>query len=188
MTSPLGPDPPGAWVASAGLGPVLMGPSAQLVAPMGTRLIARLIDALLVGGVLLIAAVPLATGLTHAVHTVHFADGTSQTTFAHGAVARAYGLLALAVVLSMLYDVALVAMRGATLGKQWTGLKVVRAADGGLPGWGPAFIRWLVPAAAAVACSILGAGLVYASPFFDSTHRNQGWQDKAAHTFVIKRH
>ena len=73
---------------------------------MSTRLVARVIDTLLVGGVLLIAAIPLAAGLTHAVHTVHYPDGTSTTTFAHGAVARAYGLARAGDdALSMLYDV-----------------------------------------------------------------------------------
>ena len=68
---------------------------------------------------------------------------------------------------------------------QAMGVKVVRADNGQVPGWGSSFIRWIIPTVAGFVCSLLTL-LVYISPFFDGTHRNQGWHDKAASTFVIR--
>lgn len=45
----------------------------------------------------------------------------------------------------LVYEVVLVAVWGRTLGKQVTGLKVVRVDDGGLPGLRRSFLRNLVP-------------------------------------------
>ncbi|HEX2705627.1 MAG TPA: RDD family protein, partial [Candidatus Lustribacter sp.] len=62
-------------------------------------------------------------------------------------------------------------------------VKVLRSQDGQLPGFGPSFMRWLIPAAANAVC---GLGIVvYLSPLFDNSGRVQGWHDKAANTLVV---
>ncbi|MDQ2723532.1 MAG: RDD family protein, partial [Actinomycetota bacterium] len=87
-------------------------------------------------------------------------------------------------VLTAGYEVTMIALRGATIGKQVMGVQVVQVANGQIPGWGPAIKRWVLPWAASFVCFI-GALLVYLSPFFDNTKRFQGWHDKVAETLVI---
>ena len=62
--------------------------------------------------------------------------------------------------------------------------KVVREQDGGLPGWGQSALRWLIPQVAGLVCGLVTL-LVYLSPFFDNTGRQQGWHDKVAKTLVV---
>jgi uncharacterized RDD family membrane protein YckC len=86
-----------------------------------------------------------------------------------------------------IYEIALVATRGATLGKMALGLKVTRVEDGALPTWGQAFIRWLVPAAASYVPRVGGliVLVIYLWMLWDPDRRNQGLHDKAARTVVI---
>ncbi len=97
----------------------------------------------------------------------------------------------------MLYEVALIASRGQTLGKMATRIRVVRADNGVVPGWGKSFGRWLVPAGAFIAGTFISAFiartmllaglvvlLIYVSLLWDK--RRQGWHDKAAATLVVK--
>ena len=87
-----------------------------------------------------------------------------------------------------LYDVWLVAARGQTVGKMATRIRVVRADNGLVPGWGRSLGRWLVPAAFGILgyflffIGLVGL-LVYASILWDRDR--QGWHDKAAGTLVI---
>ena len=153
---------------------------------MGLRLLARIIDGVLLVGVALLIMVPLGIGAFHsgATHTVTNANGTTTTT-SPGVVGAFYVSLLVYAVIGIVYEVGMIAIRGRTIGKQVAGIRVVRADNAGIPGWGPSFLRWLVPTAAGVFCGLLTL-LVYISPFFDNTHRNQGWHDKAASTFVIR--
>ena len=48
---------------------------------------------------------------------------------------------------SLLYDPVLIAIRGQTIGKMATRIRVVRADNGELPSWGRSFGRWAVPRA-----------------------------------------
>jgi hypothetical protein len=43
-------------------------------------------------------------------------------------------------------------VRGATFGKQMLGIKVLREVDGQIPGFLPAFLRWLIPVLGIFAC------------------------------------
>lgn len=88
-------------------------------------------------------------------------------------------------VLGSVYEVGFIAVRGATPGKSAVGLRVIREVDGRVPGWGSSAIRWLIPNAAGL-FFVVGQFLVYLSPLFDATRRNQGWYDKAARTLVVK--
>ena len=85
----------------------------------------------------------------------------------------------------LIYEPALIATRGQTVGKMIMGIKVVRAEDGGLPGWGKAIGRWILPGLVSL---VPIAGwflhmLVYLSLVWDD--RRQGWHDKMGTTVVI---
>jgi uncharacterized RDD family membrane protein YckC len=153
-------------------------------ATMGQRLLARIID-----GVILLVVVGVlgALFIGGAATQVTTDPVTGQVTSGGGALVGAiigYGLIV--IVFGLFYEVGLIALRGATLGKQAMGIKVVRELDGQLPGWGPAALRWIIPQVAGMICGLITI-LVYVSPFFDNTGRLQGWHDKVAKTFVVKR-
>lgn len=117
------------------------------------------------------------------------ANGTLISTGGPGAgffVSLLVGLF-LVFLITLAYEVVMIALRGATVGKQLLGVKVVRESDGQVPGWGPALLRWIVPLAPAIIPFIgaLGTLVVYLSPLFDSSGRNQGWHDKVAKTLFI---
>ena len=166
MTEP--PDPPGAS------GPVL--------ASLGRRLGARAVDALLLGLIIgLVGAVLLGAAFSR-VRTGARGEVTAGT---GGLVAAYLGWAVLGLVASVLYEVGLVATRGATLGKRLLRVRVVREHDGAVPGWAPSTLRWLLPQAAGFLTCGLATVLVYASPLLDGTGRRQGWHDRVARTLVI---
>lgn len=93
-----------------------------------------------------------------------------------------FGLLALA---GLLYEWLMTGLVGATLGKMAVGIRVVKADTGQKPGLGSAFIRWIIPVVGSFACGI-GELIVFLSPFWDKSGRQQGWHDKAASTMVVQ--
>jgi uncharacterized RDD family membrane protein YckC len=143
------------------------------------RLGARLLDGLLLGVVWLLLGL-LVFGAT----TEAGSDAGGDVTSGGGLVAAYAGWAFLGLLLTLLYEGGLVATRGATLGKRLLRVKVVRTADGTVPGWGPSLLRWLVPTAGWLTCG-LGTLLVYLSPAFDGTGCRRGWHDKAAGTQVV---
>ena len=168
---PYGAMPPPPAGAMAGADQVtLPNVGTVTVASIGQRFVGRLLDVLIVG----IPAWIIATIIIAAT-----SDGGSTTSYA--AVLTIALMLA---VLGILYEVSLIAIRGATLGKQIAGVKVLRAEDGQLPGWGPSALRWVIPAVANFVCGLLTI-VVYLSPLFDNSGRRQGWHDKVAKTIVI---
>jgi uncharacterized RDD family membrane protein YckC len=108
--------------------------------------------------------------------------GTETDPLTLGDTLRLLGMLLTIAV----YEVVLTAHWGNTLGKRLLRLKVVRRRDGGPVGWGTALLRWVVQFIAWVPGLILGAVILYLSPFWDSTGRRQGWHDKLAGTVVVK--
>jgi uncharacterized RDD family membrane protein YckC len=153
---------------------------------MWQRLGARIIDGILLGIVfgIIVAAFGIDTFHVTTTHThVGGIDTTSTQYNLYGD--RYFTTLGIYALIGVIYEVSMIALRGATLGKMAVGIKVVHRDAGALPGWGPSLIRWVIPAAAGFACG-LGELLVYISPFFDGTGRRQGWHDKAAGTFVIR--
>ena len=86
----------------------------------------------------------------------------------------------------LLYEVTMIATRGQTLGKMATSIKVVRADNGLVPGWGKSISRWIIPALLPIIPFVgwLLSLLVYISLLWDKVR--QGWHDKAAGTLVIK--
>jgi uncharacterized RDD family membrane protein YckC len=167
------------------------------LATMGQRFLARLIDGLILGAVyslVMIAGLGSAIGITGSSiedcgtytdpgYSACVQDAQEASMGALGAMIMM--LLALAVFM-LLYEWLMIAFKGATVGKMAMGLRVVREADGQLPGAGGGFIRYIIPIAGAVVCYI-GMLLVFLSPFFDNSGKLQGWHDRAAGTVVIKK-
>ena len=86
----------------------------------------------------------------------------------------------------LLYDPIMIAVSGQTVGKMATRIKVTRADNGDLPGWGKSIGRWVIPGVLYF-IPVLGyilAILCYTSLTWDTSR--QGWHDKAAGTVVIK--
>ena len=81
------------------------------------------------------------------------------------------------------YEIMFVALRGKTPGKMATSIRIVRADNGGLPGWGVSAGRWVIPLIGYVLAIIPGL-LIHASLLWDD--RRQGWHDKAVKTLVVK--
>ena len=158
------------------------------VASMGRRFGARLIDGAIIGVVYFALAF---AGIAGAANSVQDCDpnAADYTTCVNNAGAdfaakfgAVFGALAL---LSFLYEWLMVGLVGATLGKMAVGLRVVKADSGQKPGLGSSFIRWIIPLVGSFACGI-GQLVVYLSPFWDKSGRQQGWHDKAASTMVIQ--
>ncbi len=146
---------------------------------MGKRLLARIVDGVILGvpfsiiyGVFIAGAINSTT-----------VDANGQVTSGGGLFAALPAVIAVLGLLSLLYEIGLIATRGATIGKSVLKIKVV-GESGGIPGWGPAALRWLIPAAGSLACGI-GQYVVYLSPLFDKSGREQGWHDKVAKTQVV---
>lgn len=164
------------------------GPAAPRVASMGRRFGARLIDGVVFGviyGILAVAGIasfmgeakkcdPSAADYETCLNNASSSMGTG--------IFAAIGVLAL---IGLVYEWLLTGLFGATLGKMAVGIRVVKAEDGTKPGLGKSFIRWIIPVVGSVACGI-GQLLVYLSPFWDKSGRQQGWHDKAAGTMVVQ--
>jgi uncharacterized RDD family membrane protein YckC len=172
--------PPGGFGAGPAQG---FGTPAGLVpADMGKRLLARIIDGVLVG---IVYSVIFTLFFAGGAATVRVDPVTGELNSAgRGFLATLFLAMFILGVIGVLYEVVLIALRGATVGKQLMGIKVVQEGNGALPGWGPSALRWLIPFVGSFLCYI-GGIVVYLSPFFDSTKRNQGWHDKVAKTLVV---
>lgn len=127
---------------------------------MGHRFWARLLDLLLFGPLMYAASLTEGKGLIEVLATV--------------AVFVGWGI----------YEIALVARFGATLGKMAMRIRVVRVVDGARPTLADAAKRWgsFFGLAAFIPC--IGWLLVPLSPTYDKSAREQGWHDRIAHTVV----
>jgi uncharacterized RDD family membrane protein YckC len=144
------------------------------------RALARIIDGLIFGVIYIIVVAVGIASLSSSVHTN--ADGT--TTTSGGGIAAFFVLIAILGAFGLLYEVVMVALKGATLGKMAMGVRVVKSTDGGLPGWGGSIVRWVILQIGGFFCGI-GYLVVGISFLFDGSGRMQGWHDKAAHTLVL---
>ncbi|MFD3731534.1 RDD family protein [Streptomyces sp. NPDC058632] len=154
-------------------------------AALGKRLIARLLDTVVLGGVTALAAVPL--GIAAADHIDGKIDaaklsGETVTVWLLDGTTSVYLGIVLAVLLlgGILYEVLPTAKWGRTLGKKLLGLEVRDIEGHDVPGFGAALRRWL--AYSIPGLLVVGAvGVLWC--LFDKPWR-QCWHDKAAHTFV----
>jgi len=168
------------YVQIAGLGTVK-------VATVGKRLVARIIDGVLLWIVAVVVMTIGGFGLFASRSTIKVDPNTGQltnTTASGLGVAGFFLAILVLAVVGIAYEVVLIALRGQTLGKQVMGVKVVLQENGQVPGWGPSFLRWILPAVGSFFCGI-GALVVYLSVLFDNSGRQQGWHDKVAHDLVI---
>ncbi|CAL9446119.1 hypothetical protein SUDANB6_02340 [Streptomyces sp. enrichment culture] len=159
------------------------------VASMGRRLGARLIDGVIIG---IVYVILLIVGVAGSFDAAAECDPNSLAyeSCVNDAAADVTGpLTAVFLILgiaSLLYEWLMVGLVGATLGKMLLGMRVVKADTGQKTGLGSSFIRWIIPIVGSLACGI-GQLLVYLSPFWDKSGRQQGWHDKAAGTMVVQR-
>jgi uncharacterized RDD family membrane protein YckC len=158
------------------------------VASMGRRFGARLIDGLIIGALYAVLTVAGAAGFVDAAkdcdpnavdYQACLDNAGSDFVTQFGAVIGVVGLA------SLLYEWLMVGLLGRTLGKMAVGIRVIKADTGAKPGLGSAFLRWVIPAVGSVACGI-GQLVVYLSPFWDKSGRQQGWHDKVAGTMVVQ--
>ena len=143
------------------------------LAGLGGRLLARCVD---FGFLILVASVLTVLGLA----------GSDRATSLEGSFTVMLSMFLLAGIVALLYEVVLVALRGQTLGKMLMGIKVARADNGELPGWGRSVGRWVflyVPGMIPFVGWILQL-LVYLSPVFSDSR--QGWHDRVPATVVVR--
>ena len=183
------PPPPPAPGGQAYLNPQAMtgwanlgtGGTVELASP-GARLGARIIDVVIM--------VVVAIVLFFVAFASAFGLNSDDSTISDEEAAAAVGgfiVMALAfTVIGVLYEVTMIALKGQTLGKMATSIKVIRADNGLLPGWGKSIGRWIIPAALGFIPFVgwLLSLLVYISLTWDRAR--QGWHDKAAATLVVK--
>lgn len=161
-------DPAVGDISVAGLGPVR-------AAGIGRRLSARIIDWIVQALLFVLFAVPIAA----------LASAMDEPDPSGWYVVLVLASFAFMMLAPPAYEIALTAKYGATLGKMALGIRVVRLADGRLPGAGTSFMRILLPVCAGLVCGI-GTFFVYLSPLFDKSPALQGGHDMVAKTMVIR--
>jgi uncharacterized RDD family membrane protein YckC len=154
---------------------------------MPRRLGARLLDGVILSVALslLFVAVIVVAAVTGSLEDINFDE---QGELLSGEAVLGFMVLSwmgLALLVTLGYEIGLIAVWGATPGKQIVGIKVVRERDGLPPGWGLSLLRWVIPLLGTI-FFLIGQFVVYLSPFFDASGRNQGWHDKVAKTVVIR--
>ena len=125
------------------------------------RVIAYIIDAIILGIIAAILSVPLA---------VDYSDPASSSYRAANGIQ---------LVLSLVYFVGLWTYMGASLGQRVFGLRVADATTGQRITLGKAALRWLGLLISFAVCLI---GVIWVA--FDA--RKQGWMDKIANTVVLR--
>ena len=171
------PDPsshaPQAVTGWAALG---TGERVELASP-GARLGARLLDVVIM--VIAVFVLLLIFGASISLGS----ESDEGSVLALGALLGMFLLFALA---GIAYEVTMIALKGQTVGKMATSVKVVRADNGQLPGWGKSIARWIIPALLGIIPFIgwVLSLLCYVSLTWDKVR--QGWHDKAAATLVVK--
>ncbi|MFF8604378.1 RDD family protein [Streptomyces sp. NPDC015346] len=154
-------------------------------AGLGKRLLARLIDTLVLGSVTGAVSFPFVTqALDHIDGKIEAAKQsglTVQVWLLDGTTSLHFGIaLAALLVLGVLYEAVPTAKWGRTLGKKLCGLEVRDIEAHEPPAFGAALRRWLVYSV--LGLLVLGV-LNVLWCLFDRPWR-QCWHDKAAHTFV----
>ncbi|MER0245536.1 RDD family protein, partial [Streptomyces sp. HSW2009] len=189
------PPPPPARRPSGGLGdvpsphPFLSAAQAEgRPAGLGRRLAARLIDTVVLGGLVGAVAFPLWTkAKDHVDEKVEAAKQTGETVTVYlldGTTGLYLGLVVAALLLlGVVYEALPTARWGRTLGKLLCGVRVLDIEDHDRPTFLAALRRWLVYGL----LGLLVIGVVNVVwCLFDRPWR-QCWHDKAARTFVASR-
>ncbi len=158
------------------------------------RLLARIIDGIIVGAVVLAILIPVFVSLVHRIQNVNnqYADINSpaaQTALNH-ALSQSIGSIYLAgvagVVIAMVYDWVQHALWGQTLGKRALGTRVVRADTRSKIGAGPAAGRAAVYAFPPLVPFVGGLFGLLNELWLLWDRERQCLHDKAARTVVVK--
>lgn len=142
------------------------------LADSGKRVLARILDMILVGVV---------------VWLLSWGFGTSEFDVDPDKVeyGKSFGQSLLAAVLYIAYDSFMISRTGQTLGKKWLGLRVANLNDGATPTLQTALVRaavlWLP---FAFCCACIWTAICGGWSFFDKPYK-QGLHDKAAKTVVV---
>ncbi|MFI9111449.1 RDD family protein [Streptomyces venezuelae] len=156
-------------------------------AGLGRRLLARLVDTLVLGALVGAAAFPFVTAaLDHIdgkIEAAKQSGATVQVWLVDGTTSVQFGIaLAAFLVIGVLYEVLPVAKWGRTLGKRLCGIEVRDIEAHQPPRFGAALRRWLVYGV----LGLLAIGVLNVLwCLFDRPWR-QCWHDKAARTFVAR--
>ncbi|WP_409239272.1 RDD family protein [Streptomyces sp. PA5.6] len=167
---PYGGDPYGGGTGGHG-GPDPLAGMPPL-ADSGKRVLARIIDMILVGIV---------------VYLLSWLFGTSEYDIDPDKVntGKSFGQSLLAAVLYIAYDTFMISKTGQTLGKKWLGMRVANLNDGATPTMSTALARaavlWLP---FAFCCACIWTAICGGWSFFDKPYK-QGLHDKAAKTVVV---
>jgi len=142
------------------------------LADSGKRTLARIIDMILVG--IVVVLLTWAFGVSE-----YQMDGDKIS------AGRSFAQSLIAAVLFVAYDTLMIAKSGRTLGKKWLGMRVANLNDGATPSAQTSLVRALVlwiPFAFCCACvwTVICGGW----SFFDKPYK-QGLHDKAAKTVVV---
>lgn len=142
------------------------------LADSGKRVLARILDMLLVGIVVWL--------LSWAFGTNEFDVDPDEVQYG-----KSFGQSLLAAVLYIAYDSFMISRTGQTLGKKWLGLRVANLNDGATPTLQTALVRaavlWLP---FAFCCACIWTAICGGWSFFDKPYK-QGLHDKAAKTVVV---
>ncbi|GGX08555.1 hypothetical protein GCM10010297_32460 [Streptomyces malachitofuscus] len=154
---------PGASDPLAGMPPL---------ADSGRRTLARIIDMVLVGAVVVLLTLPFGVA-------EYNVDGNDVN------VGNGFAQSIIAAVLFIAYDTFMTARSGQTLGKKWLRMRVADLADGSNPSMQTALTRaavlWLP---FAFCCACIWTAIAGGWSFFDRPYK-QGLHDKAARTVVV---
>lgn len=144
------------------------------LADSGRRVLARVIDLILVGIVVWL--------LSYAFHTTQYDYDMDGGTVDYGA---SIGQSVIAAVLYIAYDTVLISRTGQTLGKRWLHLRVADLGNGATPSVSAnltrAAVLWLP---FAFCCACVWTAISGGWSFFDRPYK-QGLHDKAAKTVVV---
>lgn len=142
------------------------------LADSGKRVLARIIDMILVGVVVWL--------LSWLFNTNEFDVDPDKVEYG-----KSFGQSLLAAVLYIAYDTYLIAKTGQTLGKKWLGMRVANLNDGATPDLQAALARaavlWIP---FAFCCACIWTAICGGWSFFDKPYK-QGLHDKAAKTVVV---
>ncbi|MEU3740344.1 MULTISPECIES: RDD family protein [unclassified Streptomyces] len=142
------------------------------LAESGKRVLARILDMILVGVVVWL--------LSWGFGTNEFDVDPDKVQYG-----KSFGQSLLAAVLYIAYDSFMISRTGQTLGKKWLGLRVANLNDGATPTLQTALVRaavlWLP---FAFCCACIWTAICGGWSFFDKPYK-QGLHDKAAKTVVV---
>ncbi|MFG2953536.1 RDD family protein [Streptomyces sp. NPDC048291] len=142
------------------------------LADSGRRTLARIIDMILVG--IVVVLLTLAFGVSE-----YQMDGDKIS------AGRSLAQSLVAAVLFVAYDTLLIARSGQTLGMKWLGMRVANLSDGSTPSTQTSLLRALVLwVPFAFCCACIWTVICGGWSFFDKPYK-QGLHDKAAKTVVV---